>query len=65
MQVIGLAPLPSYQPLELLHNSFAVVFGLIYVNLPFMVLPLYSALDRMDRSLMEASLDPIIFSQGG
>ena len=57
MQGLGLAALPSYQPLELLHNSWAVVFGLIYVNLPFMVLPLYSALDRMDRSLMEASLD--------
>jgi spermidine/putrescine transport system permease protein len=43
--------------MELLHNNFAVIFGLIYVHLPFMVLPLYSALDRMDRSLMEASLD--------
>ena len=32
-------------------------FGLVYVHLPFMVLPLYSALDRMDRSLIEASLD--------
>ena len=31
--------------------------GLVYVNLPFMVLPLYSALDRLDRSLLEASLD--------
>jgi spermidine/putrescine transport system permease protein len=33
------------------------VFGLVYVHLPFMVLPLYSALDRLDRSLLEASLD--------
>ena len=57
MTLVGMPPLASYQPMELLHNSFAVVFGLIYVNLPFMVLPLYSALDRMDRSLMEASLD--------
>ncbi|MDC0948278.1 ABC transporter permease [Gammaproteobacteria bacterium] len=46
-----------YIPLELLYNNFAVVFGLVYVHLPFMVLPLYSALDRMDRSLIEASLD--------
>jgi spermidine/putrescine transport system permease protein len=44
-------------PLPLLHNNFAVVFGLVYVNLPFLVLPLYSALDRLDRSLLEASLD--------
>ncbi len=49
--------LPPFQPLELLHNNFAVVFGLVYVQMPFMVLPLYSALDRLDRSLLEASLD--------
>jgi spermidine/putrescine transport system permease protein len=34
-----------------------VVVGLVYVHLPFMVLPLYAALDRLDRSLIEASLD--------
>ena len=45
------------QPMALLHNNFAVIFGLVFVNLPFMVLPLYSTLDRMDRSLLEASLD--------
>jgi spermidine/putrescine transport system permease protein len=44
-------------PLPLLHNNFAVVMGLVYVNLPFLVLPLYAALDRLDRSLLEASLD--------
>ncbi len=48
---IGVGPWP------LLHNNFAVVFGLVYVNLPFLVLPLYAALDRLDRSLLEASLD--------
>ena len=50
-------PLPPFEPLQLLHNNFAVVFGLVYVQLPFMVLPLYAALDRLDRSLLEASLD--------
>ncbi len=50
-------PLHRFVPLELLHNNFAVVFGLVYVQLPFMVLPLYAALDRLDRSLLEASLD--------
>lgn len=47
----------AYTPLPLLHNNFAVVVGLVYVNLPFLVLPLYAALDRLDRSLLEASLD--------
>jgi spermidine/putrescine transport system permease protein len=50
-------PKDGFVPMELLNNNFAVIFGLVYVHLPFMVLPLYSALDRMDRSLMEASLD--------
>lgn len=57
MTLVGLSPLTRFEPLELLHNNFAVVFGLVYVHLPFMVLPLYSALDRLDRSLLEASLD--------
>jgi len=48
---------PAFVPLGLLHTDFAVVFGLVYVQLPFMVLPLYAALDRLDRSLLEASLD--------
>lgn len=46
-----------FNPLELLYNNFAVVYGLVYVHLPFMVLPLYAALDRLDRSYIEASLD--------
>ena len=49
--------LPPFVPLELLHNNAAVLVGLVYVHLPFMVLPLYAALDRLDRSLIEASLD--------
>jgi spermidine/putrescine transport system permease protein len=48
---------PAFQPLELLHTDFAVILGLVYVQLPFMVLPLYAALDRLDRLLIEASLD--------
>ena len=51
------APLGAFQPMELLYNNSAVVLGLVYVHLPFMVLPLYSALDRLDKSLLEASLD--------
>ena len=51
------APLGAFQPMELLYNNSAVVLGLVYVHLPFMVLPLNSALDRLDKSLLEASLD--------
>jgi spermidine/putrescine transport system permease protein len=55
--LVGLAPLSTWEPLPLLYNNFSVVLGLVYVHLPFMVLPLYSALDRLDKSLIEASLD--------
>lgn len=54
--VVGI-PVGAYEPLPLLYNKFAVVLGLVYVHLPFMILPLYAALDRLDRSLIEASLD--------
>ena len=46
-----------FEPLALLYNNVAVLFGLIYVHLPFMILPLYAALERLDRSYIEASLD--------
>jgi len=55
----GLAALIGlpFAPLRLLNTDFAVIVGLVYVHLPFMVLPIYAVLDRMDRSLIEASLD--------
>ncbi len=46
-----------FRPLEILYNDPAVIFGIVYVYLPFMVLPIYAALERLDRSLLEASLD--------
>ena len=46
-----------FEPLALLYNNTSVVIGLVYVHFPFMVLPLYAALDRMDRSFIEAALD--------
>jgi spermidine/putrescine transport system permease protein len=55
--VVGMQPLEAWTPVQLLYNNFAVVLGLVYVHLPFMVLPLYAALDRLDKSLIEASLD--------
>ena len=57
MTLIGLQPLGDFTPLQLLYSNFAVVVGLVYVHLPIMVLPLYAALDRLDKSLIEASLD--------
>ena len=50
-------PLPPFTPLPLLYNNTAVVVGIVYVYLPFMVLPLYATLERLDRSYLEASLD--------
>jgi spermidine/putrescine transport system permease protein len=54
---VGLGTLPAYQPQELLYNNTAVIIGIVYVYLPFMVLPLYATLERLDRSYLEASLD--------
>lgn len=49
--------LGEYEPLELLYTNVAVALGIGYVFLPFMILPLYAAMERFDRSLLEASLD--------
>jgi spermidine/putrescine transport system permease protein len=40
-----------------LNTHFAVILGLTYGFLPFMVLPLYASIERMDKSLVEASYD--------
>lgn len=45
------------EPLTMLNNSFSVILGLVYCNLPFMILPIYASLDKMDSSLLEASSD--------
>ena len=45
------------QPLPLLHNQFAVAVGLTYSFLPFMVLPIYSSLEKVDLRLVEAAFD--------
>ena len=45
------------QPLPLLYNDGAVILGLVYGFLPFMVLPLYATLERLDPHLLEASAD--------
>ncbi len=45
------------QPLTILHTNTAVYIGIVYAYLLFMVLPIYTALTRIDYSLVEASLD--------
>ena len=45
------------EPLIMLPTDFAVYIGIVYTYLPFMVLPLYSALEKMDGTLLEAAQD--------
>lgn len=44
-------------PLSLLYNEGAVLMGLVYGELPFMILPIYALLEKLDRALLEASAD--------
>ncbi len=44
-------------PLQILNSPFAVLLMMIYFYLPFMVLPIFSSLERFDTKLLEASLD--------
>src|ERR1700744_4279097 len=44
-----------HQPLALLQTDFAVYIGIVYSYLPFMILPLYSNLEKMDWQLLEAA----------
>jgi len=44
-------------PLPLLYNGFSVQLGLVYSYLPFMILPLYGNLARLDETLVEAAAD--------
>jgi putrescine transport system permease protein len=45
------------QPISLLYNDFSVALGMIYCYLPFMILPLYATLVKLDMSLLEAAAD--------
>ncbi|MBS1876278.1 MAG: ABC transporter permease [Acidobacteria bacterium] len=46
-----------HDPLPMLYNDGAVILGLVYGYLPFMVLPLYATLERLDPFLIEAAAD--------
>jgi len=45
------------QPLTILNTNIAVYIGIVYSYLPFMVLPLYASLERLDNTLLEAAAD--------
>ncbi len=45
------------EPLQLLYTKFAVIVGLSYICMPFMVLPLYSAIEKLDARLYQAAQD--------
>ncbi|MDB5541115.1 MAG: putrescine transport system permease protein PotH [Devosia sp.] len=46
-----------HEPLVMLQTDFAVYVGIVYTYLPFMILPLYTTLVKLDQSLLEASAD--------
>ncbi|WP_340620911.1 spermidine/putrescine ABC transporter permease PotB [Xenorhabdus siamensis] len=45
------------KPLRLMYTPEAVVLGLVYILLPFMVMPLYSSIEKLDKSCLEAARD--------
>lgn len=45
------------EPLSLMYNTFGIIIGMVYTLLPFMILPLYSSVSTIDKSLLEASSD--------
>ena len=50
-------PSPSIDPVRFLNTETAVVVGLVYAYLPFAVLPIYVAVERLDRDLLAAARD--------
>ena len=45
------------EPIRILNTEVAVIIGLVYLLLPFMILPLYSAIEKLDGRLLEAAKD--------
>lgn len=45
------------EPLKMMNTDFAVYIGIVYSYLPFMILPLYANLERLDNTLTEAAMD--------
>jgi spermidine/putrescine transport system permease protein len=45
------------QPLHLMYNNIAVMIGMLYMMFPFMVLPLYTSLEKLDKRILDAASD--------
>jgi spermidine/putrescine transport system permease protein len=45
------------EPLTLLYTNFAIFLGLVYTHIPFMVLPIYARVEKLDFNLLEAAHD--------
>lgn len=45
------------EPVQMIYTNFAVILGMVYNFVPFMILQIYSALDKMDKSYLEAASD--------
>ncbi len=52
--ILGVAGLT---PLDILYTDWAVILGMVYNFLPFMILPIYTVLEKMDQGLIEAAAD--------
>lgn len=46
-----------HEPLQLVYNNVGAIIGLTYTLLPFMIMPLYSSIEKLDKSLLEACSD--------
>lgn len=55
--ISNLVQLMGFNEVSLLYTDFAVVLGMVYDFLPFMILPIHASLAKMDKSLIEASSD--------
>jgi len=55
--LVGVLGFLGFDDVRLLFTPFAIVLGLVYGFLPFMVLPLYAAIERIDHTLIEAARD--------
>lgn len=53
LQAVGI----TKEPLSMLYNNFAVITGMVYMLMPFAILPMYSSIEKLDKGLLEASKD--------
>lgn len=57
LNAVWQALVPGHGPLDLLYTPTAVMIGLVYAYLPFMILPIYGSVEKLDPALIEAAHD--------